>query len=143
MALVLAPAYLADKSALARMQLPAVAGRLEPLIERGEVATCGMVELEVLWSARGAEDLQEVRQEWSLSFPRIAMAEDDFRRAAEVMELLALRGHHRSAKIPNLLIAAVAERSSLTVLHYDRDFDLVAEVTGQRSEWIVPAGTVP
>ena len=45
--------------------------------------------------------------------------------------------------IPDLLIAAVAERNALTVLHYDKDFDLIAKVTGQSMEWVVPAGSVP
>lgn len=44
--------YLADKSALARLPNPAVAGVLAPLIEAGQVATCGVVDLEVLFSAR-------------------------------------------------------------------------------------------
>lgn len=59
------------------------------------------------------------------------------------MELLARRGHHRGASIPDLLIAAIAERTGLTVLHYDRDFDLIAAATGQRMEWVVPRGSVP
>ncbi|OUZ07567.1 hypothetical protein BHE97_16610 [Aeromicrobium sp. PE09-221] len=55
-------------------------------------------------------------------------------RAIEVQGLLAGRGHHRAAKIPDLLIAAIAERSGLTVLHLDQDFDLIAEITGQPGE---------
>ena len=60
-----------------------------------------------------------------------------------MLEGLARSGHHRAAGIPDLLIAAVAERNALTVLHYDKDFDLIAKVTGQATEWIVAAGTVP
>lgn len=140
--MALSAAYLADTSALARLANPAVAARLEPLIELGAVATCGMVEVEVLWSARGATELREVRKEWALSFPRIPLSDADFVRAADVMALLAERSRHRSAKIPDLLIAAVAERSGLAVLHYDRDFDLIAAVTGQGAEWVVPAGSI-
>ncbi|HEY8731697.1 MAG TPA: PIN domain nuclease [Candidatus Limnocylindria bacterium] len=140
--MALSPSYLADKSALARLANPAVAARLEPLIETGAIATCGMVELEVLWSARGIAELRDVRREWGLSFPRVGITDGDFVRAADVLTLLAERSHHRSAKIPDLLIAAAAERAGLAVLHYDRDFDLIAEVTGQPAEWIVPAGSV-
>ena len=43
----------------------------------------------------------------------------------------------------DLLVAAAAERAGLTVLHYDQDFDLIAEVTGQPTEWVVPRGSVP
>jgi hypothetical protein len=34
------------------------------------------------------------------------------------------------------------ERERLTVLHYDRDFEHIAKVTGQSHQWIVPAGSV-
>jgi hypothetical protein len=63
--------------------------------------------------------------------------------AIEVMGLLARQGKHRAASIPDLLIAAVAERAKLAILHYDRDFDLIASITGQPVEWIAPAGSVP
>jgi predicted nucleic acid-binding protein len=65
----------------------------------------------------------------------------DFDRAIEVMGALALRGRHRVA-LPDLIIAAVAERGSLIVLHYDDDFERIAAVTGQVMEWVVPKGTV-
>ena len=58
------------------------------------------------------------------------------------MTALARTGHHRAAGIPDLLIAAAAERAKLTVLHYDKDFDVIAGVTRQRVEWIVPPGSV-
>ena len=50
--------------------------------------------------------------------------------------------HQRGRKIPDLLIAAAAEAHGLTVLHYDADFDRISAVTGQRCEWVVPAGSV-
>ena len=59
------------------------------------------------------------------------------------MEALAQRGQHRAVGLPDLLIAAVAERAGLTVLHYDADYDLVAAVTGQPARWVVPRGAVP
>lgn len=69
--------------------------------------------------------------------------EADLRRAQEVQALLAAHSRHRAAKLPDLLIAAVAERHRLVVLHFDSDFDVIAEVTGQPVEWVVPRGTVP
>ena len=54
--------YLADKSALAPMPNAIVSARLRPLIEAGEIATCGIVALEVLWSARSPQDLRDTRQ---------------------------------------------------------------------------------
>lgn len=134
--------YLADKSALARMKQSAVAARLEPLLRDGEIATCGVVELEVLYSARSERDLLETRAGRAVAYERVAMSEVDFLRAEEVMALLARRGQHRAASLPDLLIAAAAERVALTVLHYDADYDLIATVTGQQTEWVAPKGSL-
>jgi len=53
---------------------------------------------------------------------------------AEVLTLLADRGQHRAPSIPDLIIAATAELAGLTVLHLDKDFDLITEITGQAAE---------
>ncbi len=134
--------FVADKSALARLKHPIVAARLGPLLVGGDVATCGVIELEVLFSARTHADLVATRSR-RRALPSLPITQDDFDRALDVLEGLARSGHHRAAGIPDLLIAAVAERNALTVLHYDKDFDLIAKVTGQATEWIVAAGTVP
>jgi hypothetical protein len=136
------PAYLADKSAIVHLAEPGVAAKLVPLIMAGEVATCGIVELEVLYSARSEKDLKEIRADRALAYPRVPMSEVDFARAEDVLALLAKKGHHRAVSLPDLLIAAVAERAGLTVLHYDADFDIVAAVTRQRTEWIAPQGSL-
>jgi predicted nucleic acid-binding protein len=119
-----------------------VTARLGPLLVAGDVATCDVIELEILFSARAHADLVATRAR-RRALPRLSMAQADFDRALVVLEGLARRGHHRAVGIPDLLIAANAERHGLTVLHYDEDFDLVASVTRQAVEWIVPAGTVP
>jgi predicted nucleic acid-binding protein len=64
-------------------------------------------------------------------------------RAVEVQDLLAVRSQQRVGKLADLLIAAAAEAADLVVLHYDHDFDHISRVTGQPTEWIVPAGSVP
>ena len=66
-----------------------------------------------------------------------------WRRALQVQALLAEQGalHHRSVKIPDLLVAASAEAAGDVVLHYDEDFDRIAAVTGQPTEWVVPRGS--
>ncbi len=134
--------YLADKSALARMHHRAVAARLAPLLIGGDVGTCGVIDLEVLYSARTHADLVAVREERA-TLPHLETSQVDFDRAIDVLEQLARTGHHRAAGIPDLLIAAIAERHNLTVLHYDKDYDLIAGVTKQRVEWVVPSGSVP
>lgn len=137
-----APHFLVDKSALARLPKPTVDRRLAPLLLAGDVATCPIVDLEVLYSAKNHADFVALHADRN-ALPSIAMEHADFERAIEVMGLLAKRGKHRAASIPDLLIAAVAERAKLVVLHYDRDFDLIASVTDQDVEWVVPAGSVP
>ncbi|MCW2907604.1 MAG: hypothetical protein JWL68_2393 [Actinomycetia bacterium] len=52
-------------------------------------------------------------------------------RAVEVLALLADRGQHRAPSIPDLIIAATAELAGLTVLHLDKDFEIIAQITGQ------------
>ncbi|MHB1502286.1 MAG: PIN domain-containing protein [Candidatus Dormibacteria bacterium] len=134
--------YLADKSALARVHLDPVGSRLEWLFLAGEVATCGIVDLELLFSARSTADYLAILAD-RLSLPHAKVGEEGIERAVEVQTALARKGHHRGPSIPDLLIAAAAEAAELTVLHYDADFDLVAEVTGQPTEWVVPKGSVP
>jgi predicted nucleic acid-binding protein len=116
--------------------------RLAPLITSGQVLTCGAIELEVLCSARSHADVRDTRARRA-ALPLFPMGPRDFDRAADVMEALAARGRHRSVGIPDLLIAAAAERARATLLHYDSDFDAIASVTGQPAEWIVRRGSLP
>lgn len=134
--------YLVDKSALARMTLAAVQERLRPIIEAGEAATCAIVDLEVLFSARNHEDHVKIRRRRELAYSRISVTEAVFARAIDVQGELARTGRHR-VPIPDLLIAAASESANLTVLHYDSDFDLIASVTGQSMEWVVARGSIP
>lgn len=118
----------------------AVRARLEPLLVDGLVATCGIIDLEIGFSAQTAAVHREVRRE-RRSLPRARIDDDVFSRAFEVQGLLADRGQHR-LPIPDLVIAAAAESADLTVLHYAADFERIAEVTGQTHDWIVPRGSV-
>jgi predicted nucleic acid-binding protein len=133
--------YLVDKSALARSALEPVATRFEALLTGdGVVATCPIIDLEVLYSARSTADYEATRQEQFgvVSYPLSAEAGA---RALDVQRLLAARGQHRLS-IPDLLIAAIAELNDLVVLHYDADYDRIADVTGQPVEWVVERGSV-
>ena len=115
---------------------------MEALFLAGEVATCGIVDLELLFSARTSSDYLAILQD-RRSLPRAEVGEAGIGRAIEVQTALALKGQHRGLSIPGLLIAAAAEAAGLTVLHYDADYDRVAEVTGQPTEWVVPRRSVP
>lgn len=134
--------YLIDISALARMPHKSVRQRLAPIIEAGEAATCAIIDLEVLYSARNHEEHVDIRRRRALAYERVPITEDVFERAIEVQAELARTGRHR-VPIPDLLIASASKSASLTLLHYDRDFDTVASVTGQSTKWVVPRGSVP
>jgi predicted nucleic acid-binding protein len=136
------PRYLIDKSALARMPLAPVRQRLAPIIDAGEAATCAVIDLEVLYSARSLEDYEKIRQRRNLAYHSIPITERTLQRSLAIQAELARTGHHRVA-IPDLVIAATAQSAGLTVLHYDRDYDVIAKVTGQPVEWVVERGSVP
>ena len=133
--------FLVDKSALARMPLASVRRRLAPIIEAGDAATCSIVDLEVLYSVRSSEEHRQTRERRELAYTKIPLTQEIFERAVEVQGDLARSGRHR-IPIPDLIIAAAAEIAGFTVLHYDSDFDLISEVTGQAAEWVVPQGSV-
>ena len=135
------PLYMIDKSALARMPLQPVRQRLAPIIEEGEAATCALIELEVLYSTRNHGDHLRTRERRKLAYRNVPLTEEIFQRAIHVQGELARAGHHR-LPIPDLVIAATAESAGLTVLHYDADFDRIAEITGQPVEWVVPRGSL-
>jgi predicted nucleic acid-binding protein len=136
----LGPYYLADTSALARLSKPPVREHLAPLIEAGLVARCTPTDLEAGFSARGRADYRCQRQARA-TWPLTTIEQSTLDRAQAVQEALADRGRHRGAAIAGLIIAAAAETAGLTVLHYDGDFDLIAAVTRQPTEWVVPAGS--
>jgi predicted nucleic acid-binding protein len=134
--------FLADKSALTRRETrPEVREVLEPLLVAGEIATCGIVDLELLYSARDRATYRALVEALP-GMPRAPLDEDAVDRALSVQAMLAERSQHRAVPLPDLLVAACAEAAGLTVLHYDADFDRIAELTGQSTQWIVPRGRV-
>ena len=134
--------YLADKSALARLHLPAVREELEPLVIRALVGICGVTELEMLYSARNIQERARVKEQLEASLDRVDIPEDIWEQAAEIQEALTGQAQHRSASIPDLIVAATARARSLEILHYDRHFETIARYTEQPARWIVPPGTV-
>ncbi|MDQ1376128.1 MAG: hypothetical protein QOE15_301 [Acidimicrobiaceae bacterium] len=137
----LRPYYLGDTSALARLGQTLVADRLVPLLESGLVARCTPTDLEAGFSSTSPASHRAMRQQRS-AWPFVQMTQQTLDRSVAVQDALAERSQQRGAKIADLLIAAAAEAAGLVVLHYDHDFDLIAEITGQPTEWILPAGTV-
>jgi predicted nucleic acid-binding protein len=124
--------WLIDKSALVRLGASADAEAWAQRIERGLVRITTVTLLEVGYSARNAAEVRAGLHEPPIAAMPVEhatpAAED---RSVEVLALLADRSHHRAPSVPDLLIAAVAEIAGLVVLHDDKDFDLIAEITRQ------------
>lgn len=127
--------WLIDKSALARLGDSPDAAEWAARIERGQVRIPTVTRLEVGYSARSGAGLRaDLRRPPMSAMPveyQTPAIED---RSVEVQTLLADRGQHRAPSIPDLIIAATAELSGLTVLHVDKDFEIIARITGQPLE---------
>lgn len=134
--------YLLDKSALARIRTSdVVAKALHPLFAARVIATCAIIDLEVGYSARDFAHYQRIirAQRQCITLP---IDEQVQARACVVQKQLVAKARHRGVCPNDLLIAACAEMHGATVLHYDRDYDVISEVTGQPSLWVVPPGSV-
>ncbi len=136
----MALSYVLDTSVLKRLRLPSVRKRVEMLAGSGEIGRATVSDLELGYSARNAAEWDAFMGALD-AFERIETSSEHVQRALQVQRLLAAKSQ-RGRKIPDLLIAAAAEQLGATVLHFDADFDHVASVTGQRCEWVVPAGTI-
>ena len=135
--------YLIDTSVWHRRGNPAVINRLTDLLAADDVAITEPVRLEVLFSARSAREYDAISRELD-GLRQIDCGSPELRRALEVQRVLAHKAglHHRSVKIPDLLVAATAELAGLTVLHYDEDYERVSAVTGQSTDWVVERGSI-
>jgi predicted nucleic acid-binding protein len=127
--------WLVDKSALVRLGSSPNADEWANRINRGLVHVATVTLLEVGFSARSAEEHRLALRHPPVSAMRVENATPAIeRRAVVVQSLLAAAGQHRAPSVPDLLIAATAELAGLTVLHLDKDFELIADLTGQPLE---------
>ena len=137
---------LADTSAWVwsrRRAYPELRHAFDVALVDGEIATCDMVRLELLYSARNPTEFAEIHQELA-ALPDCPIEKDQWDRALWVYEQLSIQGgaSQRSVKHPDLLIAAAAEAADVTVLHYDEDYDRIAEITGQATRCLAPKGSL-
>jgi predicted nucleic acid-binding protein len=107
----------------------------------GEIAMAPSVLMELLWSARNAADFDDIVAELAV-LPRLHPAGPAWDRALEVWRELVRRGRHRQVPQEDLVVAATAELAGVPVCHYDRHFEVIAEVTGQPVRAIAPLGTL-
>ncbi|MFI5895484.1 PIN domain nuclease [Actinoplanes sp. NPDC051513] len=135
--------YLVDTSAIVRLSRdPTLRAKwLEPL-DAGLLAICPITELEVLHGATSLAHWQSLELAMDETYRWVVMPDRIATRAKDVERGLAVRGMHQSAGAVDLLVAATAEEHRLTLLHYDRDFDCVAEVTGQPVCWLADSGSI-
>ena len=134
--------YLADTSVyVLQGRHPQVRQRFEALLVEGRLAACQMTALEFLNNApdpKGYEILLGALQghRW------IDVGTDAMNRAMATHRAMARQSRHRNFRLPDLIIAATAELAGATVLHYDADYDRIADVTGQPTEWVAPRGSL-
>ncbi len=132
--------WLIDTSALARLARSPDAAKWAERIERGLVRISTVTRLEVGYSARSGPDLRtSTRKSPLASMPVEYQTPATEDRAIEVQLRLADVGHHRAPSVADLIVAATAELAGLTVVHLDKDFEVIAEITGQPVERLVVA----
>jgi hypothetical protein len=135
--------YIADSSAWASAARPEVRDEWASALRNRQIATCPIVKLELLYSARAGDDLDRLAADLAAlrdvpvtrSVTNAALAA--LRRLAQVQPL-----YHRSVAFPDLLIAAAAQDGAVGVLHYDAHFDILAGVLNFESRWIAPRGSL-
>jgi len=135
---------LADTSAWTwRRRSQSIADEFDGRVQQGSIATCRPVVLELLVETQDQAEF-DARLDGLDALRDLPIRRREWDRAAEVMHALLERGplHHRSVKLPDLLIAAAAESAEVTLLHYDRHFERIAEVTGQPLRALAPLGSL-
>lgn len=134
--------YLADTSVyVLRQRSDAVQTRFDALLLAGRLAMCQMGALECLNNARDPKEYELIYG--ALGTHRwLDVSTEEMDRAMAVHRKLARLSQHREFRLPDLIIAATAELNGATVLHYDADYDRIAKVTGQPTEWVVPKGSL-
>ena len=124
----------------ARLSKPLVAAAFALRAAQGSVGLCAPVVFELGYSARNHDDYLALTERLH-AFSMVPVTDADQRRSLEIQQALSSTGRHRALSLVDALVAATAEARRLTVLHYDTDFELVADITGQQQEWIVARGT--
>jgi predicted nucleic acid-binding protein len=137
---------LADTSAWIwsrRRQQPEVRRWFDRLLVEGEIATCDIVRLELLFGTRSGEEHDRRRLELS-ALATCPIGPDEWRRALETQNRLAHLGadHVKVAKWQDLVVASAAESAGIPVLHYDEDYDWIQRVTGQPTQWLAAKGAL-
>lgn len=134
--------WLIDKSALVRLAHSPDRDLWANRIERGLIHISTLTRLEIGYSAQSGDVARrEFREPPLAAMPVEYLTPKIEDRALEVLILLADRGQHRGPSIPDLVVAATAELAGLTVLHVDKDLDIITALTGQPANRLAYSGT--
>jgi hypothetical protein len=134
--------FLIDTSAAARVSAALVRARLEPLIVGGVVATCATLDAEALYSARSPAEYERLRADRRAAFEYLPTADEHWQAAFAAQRELARTGRHRAVGIADLLTAVLTGQHRLTLIHYDADFEIAAEVIDFEHRWVAERGTI-
>jgi predicted nucleic acid-binding protein len=134
--------FLIDTSAAARMKDPAIAAQLAPLVEGGLVATCAVLDAEALHSARSPAEYEQLGADRRYAYEYLPTEDTHWHLAFDAQRVLARSGRHRAVGIADLLTAVLAGEHGMTLVHYDADFDIAAEVIDFDSRWVAPRGSI-
>ena len=113
-----------------------------PLIDAGVVATCAILDIEALQNAPNSAAVNRVITDRA-GLRRLSMQDEVWDQVLGTQARLSHAGRRHAVDVVDLVVAAVASHHGATLLHYDRDFDAIAEITGQPTEWVVPSGSIP
>jgi predicted nucleic acid-binding protein len=133
---------LVDTSVWGRKHLGQVEDWLQARLMADEVGITDIVKLELLHSPRNAKEWDTFRADLD-TLPQAPVGPDEWRRALDVMGMLARRGHHKGPGPADFLIAAAAESQGWTLVHYDSHYDLIVDCTGQPARWVADRGSLP
>jgi predicted nucleic acid-binding protein len=133
--------YLADTTVWHWAHQPVARAALQIEIDRGTVATCAIIDAELMVSARSEQEAVEMTVE-RRALQWLSSPDEIWDDVLETQLALVRTSKHRSVKLPDLIIAAVARRHGAIVLHYDHDYDTITEVTNQPTRWLAPPGSL-
>jgi predicted nucleic acid-binding protein len=122
-------------------RFPQLAKWFNAAAEAGLVLVCDLVVLELTRLAPNERRAQEIAGRLA-AFESVPMPSDLWRRARETQLALARSGEHRRVPPADLLLAAAAEESGVTLVHYDRDYERIAAVSGLSHAWLVSDGAL-
>jgi predicted nucleic acid-binding protein len=124
------------------MTQPEVAARLAPLIEAGLVATTAQLDAEALYSARNSAEYEQLWSDRRLAYEYLPTNDEHWQTALNAQRQLASTGRHRAVGMADLLIAVLADTYDVTLIHYDADFEIAAEVLPFQHQWVMERGAI-